>query len=189
MELRRRSPHIGRRLWRTHSRDRRTLAICTPAQPPRHLLSMNRQLIYPVFVLLKTCPQQDALLSVPVEVLPVTIQPLLKSPLYVILSSQDFSQLTPQISHQPPELSYLVLQSSDIAVHLLLLKRGSLTYPDTPRRPGTHMGSIHRNLTSQLLPHDCRIPYGPGRCLLWCINQLLIPETSIEEVEQNRAIW
>ena len=107
--------------------------ICTPAQPPHHLLSTNRQLVCPVFIFLKTCPQQDALLPVPIGVLPVTIQPLLKSPLYVILPSQDFSQLTPQISHQPPELSYPVLQSSNVAVHLLLLERGLITYPDIPR--------------------------------------------------------
>ena len=94
---------------------------------------MNRQLIYPVFVLLKTCPQQDALLSVPIEVLPVTIQPLLKGPLYVVLTSQDFSQLAPQVSHQPPELGYLILQGPHVAVHLLLLERGSITYPDIPR--------------------------------------------------------
>ena len=60
------------------------------------------------------------------------IQPLLKRPLHVILTSQDFSQLTPQISYQPPELRYLVLQSPYIAVHLLLLDGGSLIYPDTP---------------------------------------------------------
>ena len=107
--------------------------VCTPTQPSRHLLSSKGQLSYPVFVLLKTCPQQNALLSVSIKVLSVMIQPLFKCPLHVILPSQDLSQLTPQISHQPPELCYLVLQSSDVAVHLLLLERGSLTYPDTPR--------------------------------------------------------
>ena len=63
----------------------------------------------------------------------MTVQPLFESPLYVVLTSQDFSQLTPQISHQPPELSYLILQSSDVAVHLLLLETGLITYPDIPR--------------------------------------------------------
>ena len=60
VELQRRTPLIRRRLWQTHSRDRRTLAVCTPTQPPQHLLLSNRQLTHPVFVLLKTHPQQDA---------------------------------------------------------------------------------------------------------------------------------
>ena len=60
------------------------------------------------------------------------IQPLFKRPLHVILTSQNFSQLTPQVSYQPSELCYLVLQSPYIAVPLLLLGRRSLTYPDTP---------------------------------------------------------
>ena len=131
MELQGRTPCIRRRLWRTHSGDWRTLVVCTPAQPPRHLLSSDRQLSYPVFILLKTRPQQNALFPVPVKVFPMTIQPLFQRPLYVILTSQDFSQLTPQISYQPPELCYLVLQSPYIAVHLLLLDGGSLIYPVT----------------------------------------------------------
>ena len=50
------------------------------------------------------------------------------------------------------------------------------------------MGCIHRNMTPQSFPHDCRVPYGPGRRLLWSIHQLLIPETSVQEVEQDSAI-
>ena len=123
LELRRRSPCIGRRLWRTHSRNWRTLTVCTPTQLSRHLLSSDRQFGYPVFVLLKTCPQQDALLSVPIKVLSVRIQPFFKRPLHVILPSQDFSQLTPQVSYQSPELGYFVLQGPYVAVHLLLLER------------------------------------------------------------------
>ena len=57
MELWRRTPCIRRRLWRTHSRDRRTSAVCTPTQPPRHLLSSKSQLCCPIFVLLETSPQ------------------------------------------------------------------------------------------------------------------------------------
>ena len=106
--------------------------VCTPAQPPRHLLSSDRQLSYPVFIFLKTRPQQNALFPVPIEVFPVTIQPLLKRPLHDILPSQDFSQLTPQVSYQPSELGYLVLQSPNIAIHLLLLDEGLLIHPDTP---------------------------------------------------------
>ena len=136
LELWRRSPCIGWRLWRTHSGNWRTLTVGTPTQLSRHLLSANGQLSYPVFFPLKTCPQQNALLSVPIKVLSVTIQSFFKCPLHVVLPSQDLSQLTPEISHQPPELCYLVLQSSDVAVHLLLLERGSLTYPDTPRDQG-----------------------------------------------------
>ena len=63
----------------------------------------------------------------------MTIQPLLESPLYVVLSSQNFSQLTPQVSHQPPELGYLIPQGPHVAVYLLLLERGLITYPDTSR--------------------------------------------------------
>ena len=62
----------------------------------------------------------------------MTIQSLFKRPLHVILTSQDFSQFTPQVSYQPPELCYLILQSPYVAVHLLLLERRSLTYPDIP---------------------------------------------------------
>ena len=62
----------------------------------------------------------------------MTIQPLLKSPLHVILLSQDFSQLTPQVSNQPSELGYLVLQSPNIAIHLLLLDEGLLIHTATP---------------------------------------------------------
>ena len=128
MELWGRSPCIGRRLWRTHSRNWRTLTVCTPTQPSCHLLSSNEQLSDPVFVLLKTCPQQNALFPVPIEVFPVMIQPLLKSPLHVILPSQDFSQFTPQVSNQPSKLGYLVLQSPNIAIHLLLLDEGLLIH-------------------------------------------------------------
>ena len=42
MELQRRTPCIRRRLWRTYSGDRRTLVVCTPTQPPQHLLSLDR---------------------------------------------------------------------------------------------------------------------------------------------------
>ena len=37
----------------------------------------NRQLRHPVFVLLKAHPQQDALFPLPINILPVTIHPLL----------------------------------------------------------------------------------------------------------------
>ena len=75
MELRRRTPCIRRRLWQTHSRDRRALAVRTPTQPPQHLLLSDRQLTCPVFVLLEASSQQDALFPLPVNVLPMAIHP------------------------------------------------------------------------------------------------------------------
>ena len=77
VELRRRIPCIRRRLWQTHSRDRRTLVVCTPTQLSWHLLSLNGQLGRPIFVLLKTHHQQDALFPLPANILPVTIHPFL----------------------------------------------------------------------------------------------------------------
>ena len=91
VELRRRTPGIGGKLWQTYSGNWRALAVCTPAQPPCHLLTTDSQLCCPVFILLKTCPQQYALFPVPIYVLPVTIQSLFKRPLQVILTSQNFA--------------------------------------------------------------------------------------------------
>ena len=57
VELRRWTPCIRRRLWQTNSKDWRTLVVCTPTQPPRHLLSSDRQLSCPIFILLEAHPQ------------------------------------------------------------------------------------------------------------------------------------
>ena len=64
VELRRWTPCIRRRLWRTYSRDWRALAVCTPTQPPRHLLSSDRQLTCqgnPCTLQLQTSPKTSVL--------------------------------------------------------------------------------------------------------------------------------
>ena len=121
MELRRRTPSVRRRLWRTHSRDRRALAVCTPTKPPQHLLLSDRQLTHPVFVLLKTHPQQNALFPLPVDILPVTIHLLL-------VFSVHSCDLILQVIHHCLQLFNLPLQSRHFCIIVVVLNKGLVSY-------------------------------------------------------------
>ena len=121
MELRRRTPCIRRRLWRTHSRDRRALAVCTPTQPPQHLLLSDRQLTHPIFVFLKTHPQQDALFPLPVDILPMTIHP------FLVLSVHS-GDLILQVVYNGLQLFDLPLQSCHLHIIVVVLDKGLVSY-------------------------------------------------------------
>ena len=128
VELQRRTPCIRRRLWQTHSRDRRTLAVCTPTQPPQHLLLSNRQLTHPVFVLLKTHPQQDAFLSLPVDVLPMAIHPFLMLSIHPCDLILQVVHHGFQLFNLPLQLFNLPLQHRYLVVIVVVLEGGLVSY-------------------------------------------------------------
>ena len=121
MELRRWTPCIRRRLWQTHSRDWRTLVVCTPTQLPQHLLPSNRQLCCPVFIFLKTRPQQDALFPLPVDILPMTIHP------FLVFLVQPGDLILPVIYHCL-QLINLPLQSHYLPIIVVVLDKGLVSY-------------------------------------------------------------
>ena len=121
VELQRRTPCIRRRMWQTHSRDWRTLAVCTPTQPPWHLLLLNWQLTCPILILLKTHPQQDAFLSLPVNVLPMTIHPF---PMFSVHPCD----LILQVIHHGLQLFNLPLQHCHLIVIVVVLEGRLVRY-------------------------------------------------------------
>ena len=110
-----------RRLWQTHSRDWRALAVCTPTQPPGHLLLSDRQLTHPIFVLLKTHPQQDTLFPLPVDILPMVIHP------FLVLSVHS-SDLILQVVYHGLQLFDLPFQSCHFRIIVVVLDEGLVSY-------------------------------------------------------------
>ena len=121
VELWRRTPSIRRRLWRTHSRDRRTLAVSTPAQLHRHLLSLNGQLSSPVLILLEAGPQQDTLFPLLVNILPMVIHPFL-------MFSLSPSDLILQVFDNGLQLFDLSPQSHHLRIIVVVLECGLVSY-------------------------------------------------------------
>ena len=95
--------------------------VCTPTQPPQHLLTLNGQLSNPILIVLEASPQQDALFPLPVNILPMAIHPFL----VLSLSPPD---LIFQVFDNGLQLFDLPPQSRHLCIIVVVLEGGLVNY-------------------------------------------------------------